>query len=80
MEHMVYSMVESHDISINHKIHHLRILVQPIVSGQPPGFEQLWGSEINENPRRFILKNCASATHHLGYWLVIYWLVMVDSG
>ena len=23
------------------------------------GFEQLWGSEINENPRRFILKNCS---------------------
>jgi len=22
------------------------------------GFEQLWGSEINENPRRFILRNC----------------------
>lgn len=23
------------------------------------GFEQMWGSEINENPRRFILKNCS---------------------
>ena len=23
------------------------------------GFEQLWGAEINENPRRFILRNCA---------------------
>ena len=24
------------------------------------GFEQLFGSEINENPRRFILRNCIS--------------------
>ena len=31
------------------------------------GFEQLWGSEINENPRRFILKNCAAAAL-LGSW------------
>ena len=32
--------------------------LQQLVTEQ--GFEQLWGSEINENPRRFILKNCLS--------------------